>query len=282
MRDTGGNPLVVAVARELRENRYNPLTAPESIRRDVARRIGRLTATSRNLAKVASVIGDDATLYDAARLGGLLPDQALPAVDELVKAGILTPDERVRFVHLLVRRAIYSLLAPAERLYLHGASAELLARKKSAPELIADHLLESGPTHEGWASAVLHEAGLAASRTGATAAAVRYLRRAADIGYAVEPSARVLIDLDSRKQRRASRCRWTVSKMRSSSPTRRACGCHLFTWPDAVRLGRYANASAAFRRGTALFVGGDQQVRMRLRALPGPPSFTLRPHCRSP
>ena len=61
MRDTGGNPfLVVAVARELRENRYSPRTAPESIRRDVARRIGRLTAASRNLAKVASVIGDDA------------------------------------------------------------------------------------------------------------------------------------------------------------------------------------------------------------------------------
>ena len=95
MRDTGGNPfLVVAVARELRENRYSPLTAPESIRRDVARRIGRLTATSRNLAKVASVIGDDATLYDAARLGGLLPDQTLPAAEELVKAGILTSDSQ--------------------------------------------------------------------------------------------------------------------------------------------------------------------------------------------
>ena len=74
MRDTGGNPfLVAAVAKELRENRYGPLTTPASVRRDVARRIGRLTAASRNLAKVASVVGDDAALYDAARLAVSCP-----------------------------------------------------------------------------------------------------------------------------------------------------------------------------------------------------------------
>ena len=280
MRDTGGNPfLVVAIARELRENRYSPLTAPESIRRDVARRIGRLTATSRNLAKVASVIGDDATLHDAARLGGLLPDQTLPAAEELVKAGILTPDEPVRFVHWLVRQAIYSLLAPAERLYLHGASAELLARKKSAPELIADHLLESGPTHEGWAFAVLHEAGQAASRKGATAAAVRYLRRAADIGYAVEPSARVLIDLglaEAAAGEPVSLDRFEDALELVTDSAERAdalysLGQTLFTF------GRYANASAAFRRGTELFVGGDEQVRMRFEGAAWAAEFHIAP-----
>ncbi|HEV3101642.1 MAG TPA: AAA family ATPase, partial [Candidatus Dormibacteraeota bacterium] len=145
MRDTGGNPfLVVAVAEEMGENGYDPLTAPESVRRDVSRRLGRLTAASRDLANVASVIGDDAGLYDAVRLSGLMPDQGLSAAEDLVTAGILISAEPIRFAHRLVQRAIYRLLAPAERRYLHGASAELLVGKKARPEVIADHLLESG------------------------------------------------------------------------------------------------------------------------------------------
>src|SRR6202023_4332580 len=80
-------------------------------------------------------------------------------------------------------------------LYLHGASAELLVGKKARPEVIADHLLESGPTHEQWASAILHRAGREASGRGARATAARYLRRAVDVAYTVEPSARMLIDI---------------------------------------------------------------------------------------
>ena len=159
--------LVVAVAEAMGENGYDAPTAPESVRRDVSRRLGRLTAASRDLANVASVIGDHAALYDAVRLScALTPEQGLSAAEELVTAGILISAEPIRFAHRLVQRAIYRLLAPAERLYLHGASAELLVGKKARPEVIADHLLESGPTHEQWASAILHRAGPGGLREG--------------------------------------------------------------------------------------------------------------------
>jgi len=280
MRDTGGNPfLVVAVAEEMGENGYDPLTAPESVRRDVSRRLGRLTAASRDLANVASVIGDDATLYDAVRLSGLMPDQGLSAAEELVTAGILISAEPIRFAHRLVQRAIYRLLAPAERRYLHGASAELLVGKKARPEVIADHLLESGPTHEQWASAILHRAGREASGRGATSTAVRYLRRAVDVAYTVEPSARMLIDLG-------------LAEAAAGEPM------SLDRFEDALRLvtdsverndalyslgqtlfafGRYADAAAVFRRGTELFEGGDEQVRMRFEGAAWAAEFHIAP-----
>src|ERR1700694_5252211 len=258
MRDTGGNPyLVVAVAEEVGEHGDESLTAPESVRRDVSRRLGRLTAASRDLANVASVIGDRAALYDAVRLSGLTPEQGLSAAEELVTAGILISAEPIRFAHRLVQRAIYRLLAPAERRYLHGASADLLVGKKARPEVIADHLLESGPTHEQWASAILHRAGREASGRGATATAVRYLRRAVDVAYPVEPSARMLIDLG-------------LAEAAAGEPT------SLDRFEDALRLvtdsaecvdalyslgqtlfafGRYADAAAVFRPGTERFEG---------------------------
>jgi DNA-binding CsgD family transcriptional regulator len=280
MRETGGNPfLLMAVADEMRENRYSPLTVPESVRRDVGRGLGRLSAACRDIAKVASVIGDDAALYDAVRLAGLMPDQGLPAAEGLVKAGILISGQPIRFAHQLVRRAIYSLLAPAERLYLHGASAELLTYKKAQPEVIADHLLESGPTHEAWASAVLHRAGQAASRRGATATAVRYLRRAVDIAYAVEPSARMLIDLglaEAAAGEPTSLDRFEDALKLVTDSAERAdalysLGQTLFTF------GRYADAGAAFRRGTEPFEGGDEQVRMRFEGAAWAAEFHIAP-----
>jgi len=57
--------------------------------------------------------------------------------EELVKAGILTPDEPVRFVHWLVRQAIYSLLAPAERLYREARPMRIY---EGATEVILDSL----------------------------------------------------------------------------------------------------------------------------------------------
>jgi predicted ATPase len=265
MRDTGGNPfLVKAVAEAMRENKYSPLTAPESVRRDVARRLGRLTATARDLAKIASVIGDDAVLYDTVRLAGLTPEQGLPAAEELVIAGILISGEPIRFRHALVRRAIYSLLTPTERLHLHGASAELLASRKAQPEVVGDHLLNSGPTPGAWASQILHRAGQAASRRGAAAAAVRYLRRAVDIAYAVEPSARMLIDLglaEATAGEPTSLERFEDASLVTDSAERADT---LYSFGQALfTFGRYAEAAAAFRRGTELFEGGDQQIRMR-------------------
>lgn len=53
----------------------------------------------------------------------------------------------------------------------------------------------SGPTHEAWALAVLHDAGRAAARKGAPVAALRYLRHALDVADPGALPPRLLIDL---------------------------------------------------------------------------------------
>jgi hypothetical protein len=71
----------------------------------------------------------------------------------------------------------------------------LLAANGVEREVAADHLLLSGPTHEAWALGVLHEAGRAAARKGAPAAALHYLRHAAEAADIGELAPRVLIEL---------------------------------------------------------------------------------------
>jgi len=200
MRETGGNPFLVrAVAEEMGENGYDPLTAPWSlVRRDVLIADWGLADVQLLVISPTSPQSSATTPHSmtAVRLSGLTPEQGLSSAEELVTAGILISAEPIRFAHRRVQRAIYRLLATSRTTLTFTArqrncsSARRRDRKSSA-----DHLLEAGPTHEQWASAILHRAGREASGRGATATAVRYLRRAVDVAYPVEPSARILIDL---------------------------------------------------------------------------------------
>ena len=108
---------------------------------------------------------------------------------------------------------------------------------------------------------------------------MRYLRRAAEIGYAVEPSARILIDLglaEAAAGEPVSLDRFEDALELVTDSAERAdalysLGQTLFTF------GRYANASAAFRRGTELFVDGEEQVRMRFEGAAWAAEFHIAP-----
>ena len=99
----------------------------------------------------ASVLGDDAALRDVVQLAGLEPDCGRVAAEELVRGEFLASADPITFAHRIVRTAVYSLLTPAERVGLHAASAKLLAANGADPEVVAEHLLLSGPPREGWA-----------------------------------------------------------------------------------------------------------------------------------
>ena len=263
---TGGNPfLVVAVADAIRAGEDPGLTTPESVRRRVARRLARLDTAAGELARAAAVLGDDAALRDGIRLAGLDPDRGLIAGEDLVRGHFLRTADPITFAHRIVRMAVYSLLPPGERLALHLRSAKLLAANGVEPEVIAEHLLMSGPIQGAWALEVLHDAGRAAARKGAPSAALRYLREAVEVADTDELAARVLIDVglaEAAAGEPTSLDRFEQALNLLSEPAERADALYSLG-RTLYRFGRYPDACVAFRRGAQLFEGGDQQLRLR-------------------
>ena len=241
------------------------ITTPESMRRHVVRRMARLTPDACEVAKAASVLGDDSVLCDAVRLAGVEQDPGLVAAEELVDAGVFAVADPIMFAHPIIRMAIYSVLEPGERVGLHAHSAKLLAERRSAPEAVAEHLLKSGPIDEAWALAALHDAGRAAARKGAPAAAIRYLRRAVETADVDRLPPRLLVDLglaEAAAGEPTSLDRFDQALELVTEPGERADA--LYSLGQTLHaIGRYAEASAAFRRGAAVLEDDDLQVKLR-------------------
>ena len=153
-------------------------SAPAGIERNVLARLGRLGGEASSVANALAVLGDGAPLRRVAALSDLDLDRAARAVDALVGAGILEEGAELRFVHPLLRIAVYESLGARRRARLHGAAAALLAAEGAAPEAIAAHLLSCDPAGEPANVEHLRGAGSAALLRGAPGVAVTYLRRA--------------------------------------------------------------------------------------------------------
>ena len=263
---TGGNPfLVVAVADAIRAGDDPGLMTPESVRRRIARRLARVDEAARALANAGSVLGDDAPLRDVVDLAGLEPDCGVVAAEELVRGEILASANPITFAHRIVRTAVYSLLTPAERLELHAGAASLLVANGADPEVVAEHLLLSGPARERWTVDALHDAGRSAARKGAPGAALRYLRRAVDLADPDELPPRLCVDLglaEAAAGEPVSLHHFERALDRVNDAAERAD--ILYSLGQALyRFGRHDEAAAAFHRGAELFDAADQQVRLR-------------------
>src|SRR5207248_7933099 len=100
------------------------------------------------------------------------------AADDLARADIFVRAERLRFVHPIVRAALYEDLAPGERQARHAAAAEALAREGASPERLTAHLLLTSPTGDQGRVETLRSAATSAARRGVLGAAAARLRRA--------------------------------------------------------------------------------------------------------
>ncbi|MGI8903442.1 MAG: ATP-binding protein [Solirubrobacteraceae bacterium] len=152
---------------------------PNSISRSVLVRLARLPFEgATELAGAVAVLGDGTTLRHAACLTGIADERAAEVTDALAASELLAPGEPLRFVHPLVRAAIYADLPAGRRARLHAAAAALLRADHAAPEVVATHLLHVplAASHETVAG--LRAAAVQARSLGAPQAAVRYLRRA--------------------------------------------------------------------------------------------------------
>ena len=116
-----------------------------------------------------------------------------------------------------------------------------------------------------WALEVLHDAGRAAARKGAPAAALRYLRQAVEVADTDELAARVLIDVglaEAAAGEPTSLDRFEQALNLLSEPAERADALYSLG-RTLYRFGPLRRRGVAFRRGAQLFEGGDQQLRLR-------------------
>jgi DNA-binding CsgD family transcriptional regulator len=243
---SGGNPfLLCELARTLLEERIEPAAgqvqvvrklAPERVARMVLTRIARLPSEAESLARSLAVLGDGSELRLVAELAGVDPRTAQRAADELRASAIFGGDTSLRFIHPLVRNAIYAAVPASERAALHGRAATLLREDRVPPEQIATQLLVSEAQGKRATVEILLDAGERALATGAPRSAIAYLTRALREPPPAEMRAMVLgplitagfraadhsvlsgieADIDAEFERDPSlRTRWAADLMRS-------------------------------------------------------------------
>jgi DNA-binding CsgD family transcriptional regulator len=202
---TGGNPLLLrqlltALEADGVQPRASQTTlvgdiGARAVSRSVIPRLSRLPGPARAVARAIAVLGGSAGLPAVAALAGVSEPDVAQATAELARAEILDRDPPLRFVHPLVRDAVYDELSPTERQLEHTRAATLL-RDAGAPEdQIATQLLKAPPRGTEWVADLLHRAGLEAKRKSAADSAVAYLRRALAEPPPAQDRARVLADL---------------------------------------------------------------------------------------
>jgi DNA-binding CsgD family transcriptional regulator len=185
---SGGNPfLLCELVRTLGEQGVEPEAqeaelvrgqAPERVSQMVLRRIGRLSAEAGAMARSLAVLGDGSDPHLVAKLAGMEPELVRRAGDELRAVSILEPGATLRFVHPLIRNAIYEDVPGGERSMAHAQAAALLRERDAAPEEVATQLLAAEARGDRAAVETLMEVGQRALATGAPRSAIAYLMRA--------------------------------------------------------------------------------------------------------
>ena len=133
---TGGNPFLLgellseASARGLYPTAENAADVaaivPRGVSNAVLLRLARLDRGAGALARALSALGDGAHVGDAARLAGLTQAELEAGMASLLSAGVIESGGTVRFVHPILRAAIYEDLSLAERERLHREASKIL------------------------------------------------------------------------------------------------------------------------------------------------------------
>jgi DNA-binding CsgD family transcriptional regulator len=252
----------------LREDRVDPGAGPAelmripppSVTRSVLVRLGRLhTPHAGDLARATAVLGDGASLRHACALAGVDLEAGADALDALTEAELLAPGEPLRFVHPLVRAAVYSDIPEGRRALRHARAAQLLSAEHAQPELVALHHLHAPLAASRETVRVLRAAAARASANGAPAGAVRYLLRALAEPPPAEDRVAILVELASAERAvgdRAAVEHLNAALELTSQPDVRARLYLGLGWAEHD-AGRFDPAADAFERGLALTTSAE-------------------------
>jgi hypothetical protein len=275
---TGGNPflleeLVRALTAQSNEAPDVRIAAgvrtlgPKSIARSVSARLARVWPDALELARAVAVLDTDAALRHAASIAGLDQDRALAAADALTAACVLAADRPLRFLHPILRQAVYEDLPPGRRAADHRRVARILDEEAADPDRAAIHLLPTEPSGDQWVVGRLRVAAGRALGRGAPAAAVTFLCRALAEPPLVSDRGMVLLELGRATRMAgdpdASTLLTQASELVSESGPRVEAARELAA--AHVAFGRLADGAAVLER-TAEAAAGDRETGLMLDA----------------
>ncbi|MBM2614114.1 AAA family ATPase [Actinoplanes sp. LDG1-06] len=138
---TGGNAFLLTELARL----DTAGAVPAAVTDVVAARSAQLPDPTRELLRLASVIGRDFDLALLAAVTGEHPEDVLDQLDPALAEGLVaeTAPEEFRFSHALVRDAVHDGIPLTRRARRHAA----VAAKVTDPARAARHWLEAGPRH---------------------------------------------------------------------------------------------------------------------------------------
>ncbi|WP_209306584.1 AAA family ATPase [Blastococcus sp. CT_GayMR19] len=237
---SGGNPLYLrAVARLLADGRGQLASgaADDELRQVVRRTVAELPRDVLDLVATAAVLGEELDTTVLAAVSQRPPDDVTEALDAAIRAGVLAADAdaagRRRFVHAVVRDAIYADLDASAREMLHRRAAEALeeaaATDSSAAGVVAGHWLRAAvePATLRRAAGWARRAAAAATRSLAFDEAARFLTMARDglvrAGAGDDELAEVLLDLAT-AEFRAGRFAQSLDDAERASAAAHSCG----------------------------------------------------------
>jgi DNA-binding CsgD family transcriptional regulator/tetratricopeptide (TPR) repeat protein len=265
-RESGGNPFyALQLARAARlPARSTPgdrmamdAGVPRTVAAALVEELDALTSPARTLLDAGSIAGDPFEPELACEIGKLSPDEGMPALDELLRAGLLHPTavpRRFAFRHPLVRRAVYESTGGGWRLVAHARAASGLAARGGSAASQAHHVEQSAVQGDAAAIELLLQAG-AATAPHAPAAAARWFGTALRLLPAADDAARLrtLISL--------------AQVLRSTGDLDR-CVATLLEAIDLVPAGETQLRVALTARCAAAenFLGRHEQAKQRLAA----------------
>jgi DNA-binding CsgD family transcriptional regulator len=151
---------------------------PSTVSRSVLLQLGRMPAVALPAARAVAVLGTAATMARAGQLAGLDAQACAEAIAALMAERLVEGDRVLRFVHPLVRSAIYHDFAPPLRRRWHERAARMLDAEGASHAEVTVHLLAAGMTGAPWVVDRLRLAAADARASGAPDIAKVCLERA--------------------------------------------------------------------------------------------------------
>ncbi|MET8139500.1 LuxR C-terminal-related transcriptional regulator [Sphaerisporangium sp. NPDC005288] len=238
-----------------------PPEPPERVRAAVRSRLRGLSREGRQLVEVAAVLGSRFSPEDVGDLVGTGPAALLPAVEEVLDAGLLlAAGDTLEFRHELVWRAVLRDLPAAMRNALHHQAGRLLLGRGGAAARAAGHLVEGARPGDTRALADLDRA-VTEVRATAPGAAADLAVQAVELSDSADPRrpARVVTAVEAATE--AGRLA-DAERLARSTPART-------TSPAAAEL-HCALSGVLLPAGRPAEAVAEAEAALRERALPAP------------